>query len=114
MRVSINPAGTTFTVLQDEHYPNAFCTVPAGFMTDFTSTPRWLWMIYPPLGYYAHAALLHDYIYVCHRQGDVIFTRQQADRLFREQMKIDGVGWRTRWTLWLAVRVFAGFPWIKV
>lgn len=35
--------------------------VPAGFVTDGASVPRWLWSVFPPVGRYFVAACLHDH-----------------------------------------------------
>lgn len=37
--------------------------IPAGYITDFASVPRWLWSILPPHGRMANAAMVHDYCY---------------------------------------------------
>mmetsp|Transcript_21723 Transcript_21723/g.10156 ORF Transcript_21723/g.10156 Transcript_21723/m.10156 type:complete len:114 (-) Transcript_21723:2127-2468(-) len=37
-------------------------TVSAGFITDGATTPRMLWCLFPPMGRYAKAAVLHDFI----------------------------------------------------
>jgi hypothetical protein len=38
-------------------------TVPAGFVTDFASTPRAIWAVLPPFGTYQLAAVVHDFLY---------------------------------------------------
>lgn len=81
-------------------------TVPAGFETDFASTPRWLWPIAPPLGRYAKAAVLHDYLYVFQSTD-----RRTADRLLREGSALLGVPAHVRWLLWAAVRAFGSTGW---
>ena len=46
--------------------------VPAGFVTDFASTPRALWSVIPPTGRYQLAAVVHDFLYwdqACARTG---------------------------------------------
>jgi len=37
-------------------------TIPCGFEFDGASVPRILWSIFPPIGRYTSAALLHDYL----------------------------------------------------
>ena len=37
--------------------------VPKGFVTDLASVPRIFWSKYPPIGRYAYAAVVHDYLY---------------------------------------------------
>lgn len=75
--------------------------VPAGFVTDFASIPRALWNLFPPMGRYGKAAVVHDFLYRC---TDV--DRATCDRVFLEAMETLGVGWFTRRTMWLAVRAF--------
>lgn len=42
---------------------NFVIIVPAGFVTDFASTPRALWSVLPPTGRYQLAAVVHDFLY---------------------------------------------------
>jgi len=35
--------------------------VPSGFATDGASTPRWAWPVFPPIGRYLVAAIVHDH-----------------------------------------------------
>lgn len=108
--VAINAAGTRFTLLR----PHSFCeeaiTIPAGYRCDFASVPKLLWFWLPPLGRYQRAALLHDWLYDQHRR-DGLGSRAKTDAVFLRQMKRDGVGWRTRWTMYLAVRAFGWRFW---
>jgi hypothetical protein len=75
--------------------------VPAGFITDLASVPRLFWNIFPPFGKYTRAAIVHDVLYSKHTLGRAI-----CDGIFLEAMRTDGVGAVTRYTLWLAVRLF--------
>lgn len=59
-------------------------TIPRGYITDFASTPRPLWFIFPPTGKYARAAIVHDYFYSYADKNDC--TRFFADTIFRELM----------------------------
>lgn len=113
MKVEINEAGTRYTLLESEWYPAYGITVPAGYTTDFASTPKFIWSLYPPTGWYERAALLHDYLYDRHHSYQDLCDRKEADRRLREQMKFDGVGFRTRWTFWFFVRLFGGYVWNK-
>ena len=93
-------------------------TVPADFLTDFASIPRFFWRLLPPIGIYGKAAVIHDYLY--HTPGLFWLTRMQlkgnpgqicrryADDIFFEAMGVLGVGWLTRHTLYWAVRRFGG------
>lgn len=105
MKVEIHNNGARYTLLEPVAFPIEGVTVPAGFVTDFASVPKILWSIFPPTGWYQRAALLHDYLYVCRV---LPASRWEADCAFLRQMRLDGVGARTRWTLFLAVRLFGG------
>lgn len=37
-------------------------TVPAGFITDGATVPRWLWWLFPPVDRYFPAAAVHDHL----------------------------------------------------
>ena len=91
--------------------------VPEGFVTDFASVPRLFWSIFPPLGPWALAAILHDWLYqTCGEFGK--YTRKQADEIFREAMeeiakhREDGEpkAWK-RALLYRAVRLGGGKGW---
>lgn len=90
------------------HYEGGTITVPKGFETDLASIPRPFWAIYPPMGKYTEAAVVHDYLY---RYGNstILYgkraTRASADRLFRDLMKSEGVGFFTRNLFYYAIRV---------
>jgi len=80
--------------------------VPVGFITDLASVPRVFWSILPPFGRYDGAAIVHDYLYSIQ-----IFTRSRSDAILLEAMKSEGVGWLTRWTIYLGVRVGGWVAW---
>ena len=81
-------------------------TVPAGFLTDFASVPRPLWVILPPDGLYTQSAVLHDFLYATQ-----ILTRKESDDIFLDGMKILGVPFLVRQTIYRAVRMFGWIPW---
>lgn len=70
-------------------------------LTDFASIPRPLWNLLPPTGSYGKAAVVHDTLYRTHG----LATRAEADRVLLEAMKVSGVGFFTRWTIYVGVRV---------
>ena len=77
--------------------------VPEGFVTDFASTPRLLYPIFPPIGIYNKAAMVHDYIYT-----SAIFPRKEADLFFLQAMQVLEVPkWKREMMFW-AVRFFGG------
>lgn len=79
--------------------------VPAGFITDLASTPRFIWSLLPPHGDYAKAAILHDYLY---SKGSVSVTRKAADFIFYEAMGVLGVAEWKRKLIYHTVRMFGG------
>jgi len=80
--------------------------IPAGFITDFASIPRFFWsLIGHPVGEYAAAAVLHDYLYSC--QGVIperVYSRKRCDQIFLEAMGVLGVGLIKRSLMYASVR----------
>lgn len=76
-------------------------SVPKGFVTDFSSVPKWFWPLENPLGPSAKAAVLHDYLYV-----SAIRNKDYADKVFLEALKVLGVPMLKRRVLYYAVKVF--------
>ena len=77
--------------------------VPAGFVTDGASIPRFLWRLcgHPMESPRIAAAVVHDWHYTT---GDI--PRADADALFRELLLEAGVAWHRAIIYWLAVRTF--------
>lgn len=76
---------------------NGRVEVPAGFVTDFASVPRWP-LTFALMGQYGHAAaVLHDWLYWTGSLG-----RQAADRVFLNALRSSGIA---RWRSYL---MFAG------
>lgn len=84
----------------------ALITVPAGFHTDFASTPREVWTFYPPWGKYGPAACLHDWIYRIQ-----FTTRDMADHVLREAMIVLGCEPITVANIYNAVSLFGRTAW---
>ena len=83
---------------------------PEGFVTDFASTPRLVWTLWPKDGPWSAAAVVHDAAYH-HALVNAIGQRVHlikpfADDLFDEALKARGVGWWTRTSMVTAVRAF--------
>jgi hypothetical protein len=85
---------------------NFTVVVPAGFVTDFASTPRAIWGVLPPVGSYQLPAVVHDFLY-----WDQGCTRQQADDLLRVAMAEHKVKAFERDVIWQAVRRFGDSAW---
>lgn len=103
--------------------------IPEGYECDGASVPRILWSIsdLTPDGVVRGPATIHDRIY--ENKGRVaglsvlengnwsnsirVFTRKEADQLFRVYMKAAGVNKTTRRRAYWAVRIFGYFAWKK-
>jgi hypothetical protein len=101
----------------DFYYINKFgkklnkVTIPKGFITDFASTPRVLYSIFPPIGIYNKATLVHDYLYSKKCELDV--SRFNADLYFLQAMEVLGVKKWKRIIMFATVRLF-GKSYFKV
>jgi hypothetical protein len=77
-------------------------TIPKGFITDLASIPRLFWIVFPPLGKWNRAAILHDYLYSIPECSSFL-----ADTIFREAMaQLKVPVWR-RVVMYYAVRVYS-------
>jgi hypothetical protein len=77
--------------------------VPAGFLTDFASVPRVVVWLFPRVGRYTLAAVLHDWLTTVGLQTAVLDSRD-ADGLFRRVMAELQVPPVRRWLMWAGVR----------
>lgn len=85
--------------------------VPVGYVTDFASVPRGLWNVFPPLGPWARAAIVHDYI--CDTEAlRAIYSSKDAAKIFKEAMEVLGVPAWKRQIMYQAVLNF-GPKWDK-
>lgn len=86
--------------------------VPEGFQFDLASIPRPLWGLIAPFELSIAAPLLHDYLYRCGgRTPSQAYTRAEADRIFLDVMRREGVSRWRRGLAYSAVRVFGGASW---
>jgi len=83
-------------------------TVPTGFVTDFASIPDAFWSLLRPDGEYAHAAVIHDYLYWKQAR-----SREEADSIFKGAMEDLGVGANVVNVLYNAVNVFGARAWAE-
>ena len=76
--------------------------IPKGFITDFATVPRWLWLIFPPAtGKYRKATIVHDWMYVTAYK-----TKQIADKLFLYILESSKVRFTKRYLMYYAVKLF--------
>jgi hypothetical protein len=81
-------------------------TVPAGYVTDFASVPRFLWWFTPQSGRWDSAAVVHDWL-ITDRLAvpDTLGpTSSEVDAEFRGALKALRVGFVQRWLMWAGVR----------
>ncbi len=85
--------------------------IPIGFIHDGPSIPSRLRGIV----FYTHRLLrpsiVHDYLYW--HGAKLGWTRKEADRLFLEALKVEGVGRIRRYAMWVAVRAAGRSHWSK-
>lgn len=87
-------------------------TVPKGYTTDFASIPdlfKWYvnnddWRIVRP-------ACCHDYMYETHQVVGGFISRKQADDLFYEMLRVEGMGWLKARLMWAGVRIGGFIAW---
>lgn len=86
-------------------------TVPAGFVTDFASVPRFMTWLIPTMGAYTRAAVLHDWLCTDLERGKAISPRyitlanaRDTDGIFRRVCRESGTPLVRRWLLWAGVR----------
>lgn len=96
-------------VLEDElHYHSdilkTIIVVPAGFETDGASVPKFYWFRIPPFGKHFKAAIIHDFLCDIGNPLRPEVNFKVAAKVFREALKVCGVGWLRRNTMYQAVR----------
>lgn len=92
--------------------PIGSITVPQDFVTDLTSIPWPLSIIFPINGPYAQAAVLHDYMYSMLRgskNANEVFARVVADAIFYESLEVLKINVILSRIFYMAVRVFGYF-----
>ena len=82
--------------------------VKKGFDFDAASIPKVLWSVIgsPMDGKYVPGAVIHDGLY-----ASGIISRSEADEVFLEIMKADGVSYAKRYAMYWAVRSCGGISW---
>jgi hypothetical protein len=103
--------------------------IPKGFKFDLSTIPRFLWGFVAPFELSIIAPLVHDFLYV--NKGKLTInnqnmlslandseegktpriSRHEADSIFLEHMKLEGVGFLKRWIAYFGVRLIGGIFW---
>ena len=84
--------------------------VPAGFECVGASVPRFLWGSVSPQIHPCtlRAAVAHDFLYRFQPKG---WSRKDADELFYDLVREDGLGWWRAQKAYWGVRIFGGDAW---
>jgi len=82
--------------------------VPAGFITDFASSPKFLHWLIPPKGKYGKACVIHDFCYFTGYD-----TKFRCDSIFLEGMEVLEVPKWKRETMYYGVVVFGWYGWFE-
>lgn len=112
-----DPKGDRWRLLEDMTFQTMLgpITAPAGYVTDFASTPKVIWSFIPPFGPYAAAAVLHDWWYE-KRLGEARFgphlARKMADlQFYRDMRAADPEAKNRNRLMYNAVRLFGKSAW---
>ena len=104
--------GNVYTLLEgfSVNWQGKKLFVPEGFKSDGASVPRFFWrIVFPPGDSRAlRAAFAHDYIYRTHPAG---WSRLDADKMFYDLLRQDGVPWINAKRAFGGVRLFGGSAW---
>lgn len=92
--------------------------VPQHTTSDFNSTPRVLWAVFPPW-LHPEAGVVHDYLYrnggtQGWKRGDPGMRRSDADAIHRRILELTGASWVLRAVSYRALRLFGGGAWREV
>ncbi len=84
--------------------------VPAGFKSDGASVPPFLWMSVSPKvdSRTIAGAIAHDFLYRSALPG---WTRAEADKMFYDIIRYDGLSWLKAQKAYLGVRLFGRRSW---
>jgi uncharacterized protein DUF1353 len=78
-------------------------TVPRGYITDLTSSPRVTHFIAPVAGKHSATSVLHDWL-ITHGIPAGLINSIDTDGLFRRSLKDQGIPPIKRWIWWTGVR----------
>lgn len=89
-------------------------TIPAGFVSNFASVPRPLYLFFAPHGTSAIPSVKHDFRYIhlvgIERRG-FWQARKAADWQYRLDLLAEGMSRPGAWLMWIGVRAFGWLPW---
>lgn len=104
---------------QSVHFRGHIITAARGYTFDLASIPRPFWRLIAPYELSIIAPLFHDLLYEYRGRladgHDVVphhvYTRREADELFRHLMRVAGVAWWRRVLAYAVVRLCGGVYW---
>ena len=115
MKIDIHKSdtdGDIITLLEDfaVTWKTKTFTVPAGFNSDGVSTPRFLWATISPAvdPRTIRAGVAHDYLYRIQPDG---WSRAEADKMFFDFIREDGLRFMPSLKAYLGLRLFGGLAW---
>lgn len=85
-----------------------------GFITDYASIPRPLWVVIPPRGKYNRGAIIHDALYQMapiDPRTNARVTQAAADDILREACENLDVRTTQRLAIWLGLRAGGWLTW---
>lgn len=86
----------------------SYVTVPEGTVTDFASVPRFLWGMFPPIGKYTQASVVHDFLVT---EGKLSW-KECADVFLEAMITLEVSKWR-RDVMYFFVRAYGVFKTLK-
>lgn len=109
LNVEVSENGRLITLLNPVIYAdsdlNLTIEVPAGFVSDWNSTPRLLWRFLAPFEY-PEAAVVHDWLY-----QNKIGRRKDADLIhYKALLALGCPPWKA-YVAWTGLRVFGALYW---
>ncbi len=92
----------------DGPYLGGHIIIPIRYIHNGPSTPKRLRGVIVRTNALIRPAIAHDFIYETKPVG---WTREAADMLLLEGLKVEGVSWRKRNTMWMGVRAGGWVMW---
>lgn len=115
IKIAINksePNGDIITLLEKlcVQWNDKNLVIPAGFQCDGASIPQFLWSTISPAidPRTLRAAIVHDYLY---RTTPPDWTRKEADELFYDFCREDGLSWLASQKAYWGIRIFGAVYW---
>ena len=109
---SENERGDILTLRQNLkiYWKSLTLFIPAGFESDGASVPRFLWSSITPAvdPRTIRGAIAHDFLY---RHAPAGWTRKEADDMFYDLIREDGLGWWASQKAYWGVRMFGSSSW---